>query len=94
MSKLRLRLDELAVESFDTSAARAERGTVVGQQLCTCQTACTCPGCPTCANYATCDPTCPETCDDYSCAVSCGGTCHSCDGTCRPIDCPATFDCW
>lgn len=93
MSKLKLQLDDLAVESFDTSAARSEKGTVFGEE-CTCPTNCTCPGCPTCANYATCDATCPETCDDLSCANSCGGTCVSCEGTCRPRDCPATFDCW
>lgn len=89
MKKLKLGLEELAVESFDTTPAHRERGTVVGEQ-CTCPTACTCPGCPTCDN------TCPYTCDDQTCpacptcAESCGGTCpgqgfscnESCGGTC------------
>jgi hypothetical protein len=84
----KLRLDDLAVESFNTCELPREKGTVVGEQLCTCPTNCTCPGCPTCA--ATCaytcdDQTCPQcpscadtcayTCDDLSCAESCGGTC-------------------
>ena len=83
----KLRMDDLAVESFDTTAVkRDEKGTVVGEQLCTCWTVCTCPGCPTCAatcpatcaytcDDATCANTCANTCDDFSCAESCGGTC-------------------
>ena len=75
MKKLSLSLDELRVESFDTTSAEQKpRGTVIAEQ-CTCPTACTCPGCPSCD---TCDPTCPhtcwETCDDYTC-MSCGETC-------------------
>lgn len=95
MNKVKLNLDALKVETFDTTPGERARGTVMGQQdLCTCQTQCTCPGCPTCANYLTCDPTCPETCDDYTCAETCWETCRSCEGTCRPRDCPASFDCW
>jgi hypothetical protein len=80
MNKLRLHLDELAVESFDTTAANREKGTVFGEQ-CTCYTNCTCPGCPTC------DATCPYTCDDFSCAGE--NTCygHTCEGTCRIDGC-------
>jgi hypothetical protein len=67
MNKLKLELDDLAVESFDTTCGNNDRGTVVGeQQLCTCPTACTCPGCPTC------DATCPDTCV-HTCADTCGG---------------------
>lgn len=77
MNKLKLHLDELAVESFDTSPVTREKGTVVGEELCTCPTICTCPGCPSC------DATCAQTCDDYTCAASCEGTCvASCD-SCR-----------
>lgn len=79
----KLRLDDLAVDSFDTTAVKhKERGTVVGEQQCTCYTACTCPGCPTC------DATCANTCDDATCLQSCNGTCQewtcqeSCGGTC------------
>ena len=95
--KLKLNLDQLEVDSFDTiSRGAAGRGTVRGEQ-CTCYTNCTCPGCPTC--YAscngTCDATCPATCaytcDDNTCAGTCDCgtydyTCEGCtlyDGTCR-----------
>jgi hypothetical protein len=86
MNKMKLNLDELAVESFDTSASVREKGTVFGEQ-CTCPTQCTCPGCPTC------DATCPYTCDDYSCGgeATCAG--HTCDGTCRGDD-TCGFSCW
>jgi hypothetical protein len=71
----KLKLEELAVESFDTTAAEHDRGTVFGEQ-CTCPTACTCPGCPTCdASY------CNTACD--SCGYSCGGTCEL---TCPQLD--------
>ncbi|HEX8691979.1 MAG TPA: hypothetical protein VF746_06150 [Longimicrobium sp.] len=72
MKKLSLSLDELRVDSFQTTPAEPEsRGTVIGQQ-CTCVTACTCPGCPTCDN--TCPNTCAYTCDDNTC-ISCANTC-------------------
>jgi len=71
----KLKLEDLAVESFDTTPqAENERGTVFGEQECTCHT-CTCPGCPTC--YASCQTNC-DTCQE-----SCYGSCEwSCDGTC------------
>jgi hypothetical protein len=83
----KLRMDDLAVESFDTTALRRnDKGTVFGEQQCTCWTVCTCPGCNTCD--ATCPDTCAYTCDDASCAASCDGTCAGttcitrCVGTC------------
>jgi hypothetical protein len=82
MNKLKLDLDTLAVESFDTATARKEDGTVFGEQ-CTCNTHCTCPGCESCDN------TCPYTCDDYTCG---GGTCEgTCGGECMSQweTCPA-----
>ena len=70
----KLRLDDLQVDTFDTTpVARKEKGTVVGEQMCTCYTICTCPGCPTCD--ATCPATCAYTCDDVTCNESCDGTC-------------------
>lgn len=76
MKKLSLTLEELRVESFDTTPAEKKRkGTVFGEQ-CTCYTNCTCPGCPTC------DYTCGDTCDDYTC-VSCAYTCAN--GGCTPV---------
>ncbi|HEX2210406.1 MAG TPA: hypothetical protein VHG93_22195, partial [Longimicrobium sp.] len=78
----KLKLEDLSVESFDTSAPPRARGTVFGEQ-CTCYTQCTCPGCPSCANYPTCDATCEATCPGtcaYTCDdASCAGTCETCD---------------
>jgi hypothetical protein len=81
MRKLKLDLEDLAVESFaTTSESRGEGGTVFGQNHCTCYTQCTCPGCPTCD--ATCNGSCVNTCA-ASCNGTCGGTCGaSCNGTC------------
>jgi hypothetical protein len=72
-TKLRLNLEELVVDSFQTTTMGKSKGTVFGEQ-CTCYTNCTCPGCPTCA--ATCPDTCANTCD-----AACGGTGYSCDDT-------------
>jgi hypothetical protein len=97
----KLRLEDLAVDSFNTTAVHKERGTVVGEQQCTCYTVCTCPGCPTC------DATCAYTCDDQTCpacptcADSCNGTCpgqgytclESCGGTCWTPRCQDTNLC-
>jgi hypothetical protein len=77
--KLKLSLDELAVDPFDTTRAERPKGTVFGEQ-CTCYTVCTCPGCPTC------DATCAE--ELTECGNSCGGaatcyqTCNTCPATC------------
>jgi hypothetical protein len=76
MKKMKLNLEQLAVDSFDTSAAPEKRGTVFGEQ-CTCPTNCTCPGCPTC--YESCNGTCGDSCYG-TCAGqwSCDPTCDSC----------------
>jgi hypothetical protein len=90
MNKLKLRLDDLRVDTFQTTPVQKEKGTVFGEQ-CTCYTNCTCPGCPTC--YASCNGTCDASCNGtcgVSCDASCGGTCdyscgcsdYSCDATC------------
>lgn len=71
-SKLTLKLEDLSVDSFDTAGTQQEKGTVFGEQECTCLTACTCPGCPTCES---CPDTCAFTCDDDTCAYSCDGGC-------------------
>jgi hypothetical protein len=65
MKKLRLELDELAVESFDTAATDALGGTVHGQATepasCSfCRATCIETGCDTCDNsvdYCTCNCT-------------------------------------
>jgi hypothetical protein len=86
--KLSLNLDDLTVDSFDTTGTQKAKGTVFGEQ-CTCYTQCTCPGCPTCANYATCDASCNGTCGG-TCPATCAYTCDdaSCNGTCN---CGATL---
>jgi hypothetical protein len=97
MSKLKLAMDDLRVESFETTSGASEKGTVFGEQ-CTCRTVCTCPGCNTCD--ATCPNTCAYTCDDSECMMTCiGETCmgggytcwdscgYTCQGTCPGWDC-------
>jgi hypothetical protein len=75
MAKLKLDLDQLAVETFDTADRRAKKGTVFGGQ-CTCWSYC---AQETCAGYDTCDASCAE-----SCGGSCYNTeCHTCE-TCNP----------
>jgi hypothetical protein len=79
MNKLRLRLDDLRIDSFDTTAPQKAKGTVFGEQ-CTCYTQCTCPGCPTC--YATCNGSCDASCNG-TCGATCEGTCEAtCNDTC------------
>ena len=99
MKKLKLHLDDLQIDSFQTTAAEKPKGTVFGEQ-CTCYTQCTCPGCPTCD--ASCNGTCAASCYGscaVSCDFSCGGTCdalcetfgYSCGGTCDGLTCPTAI---
>ena len=72
-TRLKLDLEELSVDSFDTAAVAVEKGTVFAEQ-CTCYTNCTCPGCPTCDHTA---------CEQHTCAAMCSATCYSaCGHTC------------
>ncbi|WP_420130425.1 hypothetical protein [Longimicrobium sp.] len=88
MNKLKLQLEDLSVESFDTTSHTRAKGTVFGEQ-CTCYTQCTCPGCPTC--YASCNGTCDASCNG-TCDASCNGTCDaSCGRACGTWD--YTCDC-
>jgi hypothetical protein len=87
MNKLKLRLDDLSVESFDTVRAERSKGTVMGQELCSCGG--TCAGQATC-DYTCDDPTCPYTCDDNTCAATCDTCSPSCWDTCRPRICYGT----
>jgi hypothetical protein len=72
MNKLKLKLDDLTVESFDTAAAEREKGTVFGEE-CSCYSNCTCPG--------------RATCDETECVETCGGCCTVCFETCGDITC-------
>lgn len=74
MRKLTLNVDSLVVQSFQTTAPEAGRGTVHGQAAA--QTpGCSYDGCVPTAHYS-CDPTCPETCFETC------DTCHTCMGSC------------
>ncbi|HYR09771.1 MAG TPA: hypothetical protein VEQ60_18490 [Longimicrobium sp.] len=100
MKKMKLELEQLAVDSFDTSAAPERRGTVYGRQV-TDFTHCTCPGHPSCDGYDTCQgPTCDAFCTytqgDPSCDITCHGrfTCEpSCDYTCPGYGATCEYTC-
>lgn len=81
MQKLTLNLDELYVESFETSRGLLERGTVRGASESTAnQIICTCD-----SDNGTCDASCQGGCGTQSCGGTCGGaTCGFCtqDLTC------------
>ena len=69
MKKLVLEIDQLAVESFATDAARLDAGTIRGNGASEFLTDCgTCTICPACVTV---DASCPEN----TCAVSCGDSC-------------------
>ncbi|HYR07545.1 MAG TPA: hypothetical protein VEQ60_07245 [Longimicrobium sp.] len=93
-SKLTLKLEDLSVDSFDTTTTQKAKGTVFGEQ-CTCYTNCTCPGCPTC--YASCNGTCDASCNG-TCGASCNGTCNcpsgnTCDWSCEATACDWGYTC-
>lgn len=101
MNKLRLSLEDIAVESFVTLPQRASRGTVAGHDVSdtTCQQIiCDCPTngyehtCNTCGNSCngTCEASCNGTCGAGCGTPSAGGTC---DFTCEHT-CANTCDCW
>jgi hypothetical protein len=84
MRKVKLQLESLAVESFDTSPPEPEEGTVAAHQVWltagTCAVSCGGSCFQTgCSCYNTCIQTCPDTC-----WASCGGTCweYTCADTC------------
>ena len=104
-AKLALNLEDLLVDSFNTTAPQKPRGTVFGEQ-CMCYTACTCPGCPscnTCAGQQTCGDTCTDTCahtcvhtcDDATCAAWCTDTNYGCGpgDSCMLTDCGPYYCC-
>lgn len=70
----KLRLEDLAVESFATNPAKSASGTVEGYETEFAQWTCgtTCP--------FTCPMTCKRTCEEY-CYSPAGA--HSCDGVCN-----------
>jgi hypothetical protein len=83
MKKLSLNAEELAVQSFPTSDAGTERGTVRGMGPTEDQD--TCVGADTCAPGCTDVDTCPA----VTCAPSCLGSCVTCPVSCNPAQCPS-----
>jgi hypothetical protein len=92
MKKLKLRLDDLRIDSFSTTPVEKAKGTVFGGQ-CTCQSydyACVATGdasCDVACDTAACgtggERTCEDSCVDCTCQASCGGqTCgyYTCRG--------------
>lgn len=67
MRKLGLKLDDLAVESFETAPETPQRGTVMANQTTGNQVICECT-----YDVGTCDYTCADTCGN-SCGGGCGG---------------------
>lgn len=91
MPKLKLDLDHLTVDSFDTNAdAATQRGTVEAHTALitlfeTCPQSCpdTCATCdPSCATCVSCYGTCQNTCGQ-----SCYGTCATCQTNCQQESC-------
>jgi hypothetical protein len=85
--KMKLNLDELQVESFETVSGEQERGTVHGYVTgtlgCNCTDGDTCATCR--ASCGTCFDTCPDTCENTcpdTCVNTCPATCASCVDTC------------
>lgn len=78
MKKLALKLDSLAVETFDPAPVQGGRGTVIGEQT---AIGGTCYGgtCETCV-YDTCQAYCVS--EIQTCPDSCFGTCDTCADTC------------
>ncbi len=94
MKKLKLNLEDLKVESFETVSRKNKKGTINGN-------APTWPNDPTCAEecitaftdpcdtqYNTCDESCGVSCP-ATCAGSCvGPTCkNTCQNTCQGVTC-------
>jgi hypothetical protein len=86
-SKLKLHLEDLSVDSFDTTVTEKPKGTVFGEQ-CTCYTNCTCPGCPTCD--ASCNGTCIASCNGTCDCPTAGYSCYNTDCDCVPETCMQT----
>jgi hypothetical protein len=93
MRKLALKLDELTVESFDTSPRRSERGTVLGNSVSGPYEYSLYTGecCTPAGTYGgnTCESTCHQiacgcTYADNTCDVSCGTYGDGCVATAHP----------
>ena len=92
MGKLKLDLDALNVETFDTQPEERDGGTVLGNANVSGQVTCvSCYG--TCATCVSCQGTCNLSCIVRTCAgVTCGVTCvgNTCFFCTEAATCPAT----
>jgi hypothetical protein len=98
MNKLKLRLDDLQVDTFQTTSMRKEKGTVYGRQEWTydvmvCQDTWHGSSCEV-SCFSNCDASCYDTC-----AVSCNGSCDwtcaaSCGASCDGYTCPTAANPW
>lgn len=80
-SKLKLNLEQLTVDSFDTSAPNGEKGTVFGEQVTTIPTRMR-------------DHTCWESCNGSCETGPCWSVCASCNDTCDGWTCAGPWsDC-
>jgi hypothetical protein len=80
MGKIKLKLDDLKLESFMTSEQSNEKGTINGQGTFVTIVTCT-NGCPiTVCNVWTCGTDCQS--NWPSMCASCNGTCNTCPDTC------------
>jgi hypothetical protein len=88
MKKLKLNLDQLAVDTFTTDHHQGGRGTVAGHATNLCITY-RCQNTNLCTGGDSCDGTCYATCGDVNCAsyelTNCGGTAY--DASCAGGDC-------
>lgn len=98
MKKMKLSLDDLKVESFQTTPEESnDKGTVVGYITCDltlceeCGVGCGATQTPSC--NGTCDPSCNGTCDP-SCGGTCDATCSGCNGVTCLGYCNTDFACY
>ncbi|HEX6370114.1 MAG TPA: hypothetical protein VF006_14430 [Longimicrobium sp.] len=85
MKKLKLQIEDLAIESFATAAQAGDEGTVVGHATQGNKYTCD-PRVGTCFGYTCIDATCDKTCGD-TCGDTCDFTCDPAVGTCFGYTC-------
>ena len=102
MRRLKLDLDDLRVESFETTPEIGDtKGTVLGYGATDWGNTCAASECGTCVGTCfggSCVGTCAGTCGN-TCGSTCAGTCgNSCGGGCGGVpgggDCEGTQQCW
>ncbi|HEU4884528.1 MAG TPA: hypothetical protein VFT45_19895 [Longimicrobium sp.] len=97
MKKLRLHIDDLRVDSFETDATRGERGTVHAHVSCRCTNAqgATCGGGASCNGGQTCDTDCSGITYVDSCPCNPGDSynCATADASCNSPSCVYSCAC-